>query len=387
MSHRGVIEAGPATIRWLCCGAVQSADAAAALEWIDDPVALAAGNPVAVPELLRRLLTCPQPAESIEIIHPSWWPARRVELFAAAAATLAEDVVTRPRSAVLSARYRDAVLVEIAAELVCVTGETGIAAEPRLGAPGDVAEAVARRVPAGESGRTVVIDAPSGIGGAGALATMIQRRLPPGVRAIVLDDLPPPSPVAETPAKGQNDPPARAGRRRWPAPAVAAAGVLVSALVVHHDAVPDTATPTTYLVEGRVAVQVPAQWLPRRVTGGPGSARVEVVSPADPQLILHVTQAPAAGDTLADIAEPLQRALRLAETETPGVFVEFDPQGHSAGRPAVTYREIRPGHQIDWSVLVDGAVRIGIGCQDGPGGAGVLHPVCEQAVRSAHAVG
>ncbi|RAU90639.1 type VII secretion-associated protein, partial [Mycolicibacter senuensis] len=122
------------------------------------------------------------------------------------------------------------------------------------------------------------------------------------------------------------------------------------------------------------------------VAAGPGSARVEVTSPTDPRLVLHVTQAPAAADTLAAVAEPLQRGLQLADTETPGVFVGFDPAGSSAGRPAVTYREVRAGHHVDWAVLVDRAVRIGIGCQSGPGDDDALRPVCEQAVRSAHAL-
>jgi type VII secretion-associated protein (TIGR03931 family) len=103
--------------------------------------------------------------------------------------------------------------------------------------------------------------------------------------------------------------------------------------------------------------------------------------------MLHVTQAPAVGETLADIAEPLQLAMKLADAEAPGVFVGFDPAGSCAGRPAVTYREVRADHHVDWAVLVDRAVRIGIGCQSGPGGDDALRPVCEQAVRSAHALG
>ena len=36
MTHQGVIEAGPGQIRRLCCGAAESVEAAAALEWIVD---------------------------------------------------------------------------------------------------------------------------------------------------------------------------------------------------------------------------------------------------------------------------------------------------------------------------------------------------------------
>ncbi|OBY33069.1 type VII secretion-associated protein [Mycolicibacter kumamotonensis] len=381
MTHRAVIEVGPATIRRSCCD-TESADAAAALEWIDDPVALVDGEPVEVPELLRSVLACPVTVETIEIIHPSWWPARRVELVVTVAHALADDVVTRPRFALLRQAFRAAVVIEIAARLVAITA-AGIVAEPRIGAPEEVAEAVARRVTAAVRDRgAVLIDAPIGVGGAQALADMIAERLPGEVT--IIDELPvsraEPRPTNPEPAPA----PARTGGRLW-VPLTAAAVLSVVAVGVH--AHPDTATALTNLVEGRVAVQVPADWSLRRVTAGPGSARVEVVSPDDPRLMLHITQAPAGGETLAAIAEPLQRAMELAEAETPGVFVGFDPAGSSAGRPAVTYREVRTDHHVDWAVLVDRAVRIGIGCQSGPDGADALRAVCEQAVRSAHALG
>lgn len=379
--HRAVIEAGPATIRRLCCGGVESADAAAALEWIDDPVGLAGGQPVTVPELLRDVLACPVPVASVEVIHPAWWPARRVRLLADAAHEVAGEVVTRTRTTVLAGSHA-AVVVEIAAGLVAVTGTADVVAEPRIGAPGEVADAVACRVRATvrDHPGAVVIDAPAGVGGAAALSAMIEDRLRPEVRVTVVDQLPPVRRTVDAPVVDK----APAGRRPRLLPAVVAGGVVMLALLVHHDVRPDTAIPATYLVENRVAVQVPAGWATQRVTGGPGSARVEVVSPEDPQLVLHVTQAPAAGDSLAAVAEPLQRALQRADDENPGVFLDFDRAGSSAGRPAITYREVRDGHQVDWAVLVDGAVRIGIGCQTG--GDDALRAVCEQAVRSAHAV-
>lgn len=380
MSHRAVIEAGPAAIRRLCCGAVESEGSVAALAWIDDPVALVDGQPSEVPELLRGVMTCPDSVGSIEIIHPSWWPARRVQLFATAARDLAGVVTTRPRSEL----YPDAVVVEIADALVAVTG-AGTAAEPRIGAPEDVAEAVARRLC--DQG-AVVIDAPVSVGGAASLAAMIAERLPGACR--IVDELPvSPPPVRRVPKRPG---PAPVGRRSWlpPAAAAAALGIIVPGgvalgLRVHHAAPP--AASMTYLVEGRVAVQVPTGWPVHRVTAGPGTARVEITSPADPRLVLHLNQAPAVGDTLAAVAEPLQRGLHRAENETPGVFVGFDPAGISAGRPAITYREVRDGREVDWVVLVEGTVRIGIGCQRPPGVDGALRAVCEQAVRSAHALG
>ena len=379
MTHRAVIEAGPATIRRLCCGATEATESV--LEWIDDPVALVDGRPVATGELLRSALACPADVASVRIIHPSWWPARRLRLVSAAARELADDVVVRPRSQLLRNAVKAAVVVEIAPQLVAVTADDTVA-EPRIGPPEQVAEAVARRVAAAVRDRDapVVIDAPAGVGGAQALAGMIAQRLPGEVS--VVDELPVKRP-SPNPVKAPEPAPVRTrGRLRVPLATAAALSVVAVGLRAH----PGTTDPSTNLLEGRVAVQVPADWPVRRVTAGPGSARVEVASPGDPHLILHITQAPAAGDTLDAVVEPLQRALELADAEAPGVFVGFDPDGLSAGRKAVTYRENRDGHHVDWAVLVDQAVRIGIGCQSGPDDD-ALRLVCEQAVRSAHAVG
>lgn len=391
--HRAVIEAGPATIRRRCCEDAESAYAAAALEWIDDPIGLADGQPFSVPEMLGDLLDCALWVESVELIHPSWWPDRRVQLLAAAAGGQDREVVTRSRAAVLASASRAAVVVEIAAGLVAVTASAGaeVVAEPRAGAPGEVADAVAEQIRAAVRRHpgAVVIDAPAGIGGAGVLSALIEQRLPPELPVTVVDQLPPirgsfEAPIAE-PAVAE---PAVAGRRRRGASAsvVGAALALALALVPRHDARTDTAAPVTYLVESRVAVQVPEGWVTRRVSDGPGSPRVEVVSPTAPQLVLHITQAPAVGDTLTAIAEPLQRALRRADAEMPGVFVGFDAAGISAGRPAVTYQEVRDGRHVDWAIVVDRGVRIGIGCQSEPAGQATLREACEAAVRSAHAV-
>ncbi len=120
----------------------------------------------------------------------------------------------------------------------------------------------------------------------------------------------------------------------------------------------------------------------RRITAGPGSARVAVTDPADPQRALQLTQAPAAGTALADTAAALHTALQRAGA--PEVFVDFDPAATVAGRPAITYREVRPAHRVDWTVLLDGGVQIGIGCQAPPGQAEAMRAVCDQAVASAH---
>jgi type VII secretion-associated protein (TIGR03931 family) len=144
------------------------------------------------------------------------------------------------------------------------------------------------------------------------------------------------------------------------------------------------AAPPAVLVEGRVALTVPADWPTQRVIAGPGSARVQVTSPSDPEVALHVTQSPIAGETLSGTAERLKHAV---DAEPAGVFVDFNPSGTSAGRPAVTYREVRAGHHVRWTVFVDGPVRISLGCQSRPAMEDAVRAVCEQAVRSAHAIG
>src|SRR5262245_16772083 len=97
--------------------------------------------------------------------------------------------------------------------------------------------------------------------------------------------------------------PSRA-RDKWSlAGGVAAAGVLAVALMVARAPTP-TRSPTTRLVEGRVVVEVPSTWTARRITAGPGSARVQVTSPTDPQSALHVTQSRVpSGETLLRTAD------------------------------------------------------------------------------------
>jgi type VII secretion-associated protein (TIGR03931 family) len=142
--------------------------------------------------------------------------------------------------------------------------------------------------------------------------------------------------------------------------------------------------PETLLVEGRVGVKVPAMWAVERVTDGPGSARVQVNSPDHPGTALLLTQSPVApGATPEQVARTLRAALA---DESPGVFTDFVPDDHRGGRRVASYREIRTGRHIDWSVFVDGAVRIGIGCQGPPDRERPVGAACDRAVRSAHAI-
>jgi len=152
----------------------------------------------------------------------------------------------------------------------------------------------------------------------------------------------------------------------------------------------DPASPTAedpagleLVVEGRVAVGVPPRWTARRITGGPGSPRVQVTSPEDPVIAVHITQSFTPGTTLADAAASLRRAIA---GQPPGIFVDFNPQATAAGRPAVTYRELRPGRVIGWSVLLVGSTRISVGCQSRPGAEDGVRRACEQAIRSAREI-
>jgi type VII secretion-associated protein (TIGR03931 family) len=138
------------------------------------------------------------------------------------------------------------------------------------------------------------------------------------------------------------------------------------------------------LVEGRVAVKVPVQWPVQRITTGPGSARVQVISPSDSDIAVHITQSPMpSSQTLAMVADTLRAALAH---EPAGVFVDFNADDHRADKPAVTYRENRAHHEVAWTVLIDDKTRIAIGCQSGPDREQLVRDVCEQAIQSAHAV-
>jgi type VII secretion-associated protein (TIGR03931 family) len=412
--HRPIIEAGPGTIRRLCCDTGTVADAMSeivteALGAIDDRVALIGARPVTVHSLwcaALRSVIC-TPGNGLVLVHPSWWAPARVDVVTAAARTLADDVLVRPRSWLLS-QASDAeatVLVEIAERLVAITGAR-VAAIPRGAESHSVAAEVAAVVGGMTRDTTAValIDAPSTVVGAPALAMSIVEAVRSGGRAVLEIGDARLCRLAESalsvPA-GPSEPSLTAGagggRSRvravtgfaGVAVAVTALSLAVSAVATEgrHDASPPAQVqmvPTTFLVEGRVALTVPASWPAQRVVTGPGSARVQVTSPSDPEVALHVTQSPVVGETLSGTAERLKRAI---DAEPGGLFVDFNPSGISAGRPAVTYREVRANHHVRWTVLLDGPVRISVGCQSRPGGEEAVRDACEQAVRSAHAIG
>jgi type VII secretion-associated protein (TIGR03931 family) len=345
------------------------------------------------------------------IVHPSWWPASRVGVVTAAA----NGAVMQPRSWLLrqaSTASEATVVVEIAEKMVSIAGDSKgqrLVAVPRTTGLRPLAEEVAAVVARIRQWPTsvVLIDAPSAVAGASAVATLIAaavRDADNGHTALVVDDarLAQLAHAVRLPEDELTQPAAAAGgvgSRAWKLSGVAAAGVVLAvaapavAAVARNGAPATEAARATFLVEGRVALTVPANWSAQRVIGGPGSARVQVTSPSDPEVALHVTQSAVpdttqekheAREALQGTAERLRRAI---DTEPAGVFVDFNPSAVSVGRSAVTYREVRAGHQVRWTVMLDGAVQISIGCQSRPGSEDAVREVCEQAVRSAHAFG
>jgi type VII secretion-associated protein (TIGR03931 family) len=398
-----VIEVGPSAIRRLCCGATTVADTQferTAFKSIDDRIALVELRPVTVASLwedLLRSIDCGT-SEQVTVVHPSWWPPARVGVVSAAAGTLVGAAEMRPRLWLLAqaspaTSELDTLIVEIAEDFVVIAGTT-MMAETRRGDPFKVAEAVARSVltMASDATATVVIDAPATVHGAGTLAASIAKRLPEscGMNVVLADDIRLRRLAGELKPRGQLGPETGTHRRpgwngrHW-SRALVVFVVAVTAVALQRRMEPsaDDRAPTTLAVEGHVALEVPTRWPLRRIVAGPGSPRLQITSPIDPELALHVTQSRVALSSLAATAEFIKGAIDSAPA---GVFVDFNPSDRSAGRPAVTYREIRAGHDIRWTVWVEKAVRISIGCQSRSGRGDVVSRECDVALRSARVV-
>lgn len=383
-----VVEVGPAAVR----GPAGSAAAAAALEHIDDDIALLDERPVPVADLWRDVLLTATGSRRgpAVVVCPSWWSARRIARIRDAARAVAPQAVVLARAGVLATGGISAV-VEIAGEMVVVTTGGAIdAAIPRVGDTADadtgIAAAVADTIGAA---RTVLLDAPPGVPGGARLAAALAERLTTAGVAVTIAEPGLVTRRAALASSGAERPPVSPPRRRRPAflaaGSVLCAAAVCGALATLPAGAPQAVdTPMTLLVEGRVGVRIPAAWMVQRITAGPGSARLQVVSPGDPHTAVLVVQSP------VPLRQPLPEAARvlrdLLDEQPPGVFADFRPADNRAGRDVVTYRETRPGHDIGWAVLIDGAVRIGIGCQSPRGREHDVLAVCDEAVRSAHAV-
>jgi len=373
------VEVGPATVRALRGGAGRRPDEAlvsAALDWMDDEIGLFDERPVAVADLWRALMSSivGESGGPVLVIHPTWWPRARVE--GVVRATPARDVRAVSRSGLVIADRRAGPVIEIAGEYVAVCG-----AAVRVFGAGDVESVADAAVEAAQS-TAVFLDAASGPAGSVQTAEDIRAAL--SDRGLTVRDVDMAATVAALRTMSSR-------RTPGPIPALLAALVVVIALGGtvgttrwRHGNVEAPAAASASLVEGRIAVAIPLDWRVERITSGPGSRRVEVTSPIDPDIVVHITSSFAPETTLAEAAEVLGKAVT---DENPGVFVGFRPVAEVAGRPAITYREIRAGRVIDWSVVLAGATRISIGCQSAPGEEDVVRGPCTQAVRTARELG
>ena len=390
-----VIEVGPGTIRgandvrpeWVC----------AALDCIDDEITLLDDRPVSVRDVWEDVMSVAAGSgvDIAVLVCPAWWSSARIDTAQQAARTVATDVVVLDRTAVLREGISaETTIVEITSDVLIVTAfEKIVAVVPRQGELGADADAVVAAVgaPAG-----VLMDAPVNVFDAGRLASLVSDRMRAiGVPVKIADDgwIRRAAAVQRSHVQAQSaDAAVRGlGRLRGRKTLAVLSGVLSTValcggVAVVHDSSSDRVDemPMTLLVEGRIGVMVPATWTTQRITSGPGSARVQVISPSDDGLALHVTQSVLAQpSSLAKTADTLLAAL---DESADGAFVDFNPADRRAGRDAVTYREIRPERNVAWTVLTDGTARIAIGCQSRPHREHLVREACDRAIRSAHAV-
>jgi type VII secretion-associated protein (TIGR03931 family) len=392
-----IIEVGPGTVRGP--NDLREEWVSAAIECVDDEIALIDDRPVLVAEVWREVLGTAVGgfAEKVVLVCPTWWPSARIDFVRDAAHSVANNVEMLQRTAVIREGLADRLwtVVEVAAEFLVVTGpEADSTLVTRQHDRVALAEIVAAQV---GSSAAVLVDAPAGIAGAAVIgATVADRLRASGMTVLVADeDCVQRGAAAWLARQREPDPEAadvrpRIRRHRRGMAVAAGAAMCVSALcggfAVRDDKSEPSSTgvPMTLLVEGRVGVKVPVQWAVQRITTGPGSARVQVVSPSDADIVLHITQSSVpAHQTLPMVADTLRSA--LAE-EPLGVFTDFNPADRRADKPAVTYREVRAEHEVAWTVLTDDDVRIAIGCQSGRHREHLVREACDQAIQSAHAV-
>ncbi len=366
-----VVEIGPDTVR-----GPNPADAewvSAGIDGIDDELTLVDDRAVGTVDAWRKVMrdVLGESAEVVTVVCPTWWPSPRVDLVRDAASAVASNVVMLRRAEV--PRDERTVLVEAMPDFVAVSSPGGII---KVVAQDDTDALVAtipkcRPVLADRTGPHVDSLCAKGFAVTVTEPDWVCRSLEP----IPFDDA---DPKAWPPIK-----------RRRSAAVLAGAVLVVAALrggfVAGHDRRADVADiPMSLLVEGRVGVMLPSRWVVQRVTSGPGSARVQVVSPDDDDIAVHVTQSPLPQrQSLTQAAESLRAAL---SQEKDGVFADFDPSGRRADRAVITYREIRADRHVEWFVMVDGSLRIAIGCQSAPGREEAVRDACDRAIGSVHAV-
>lgn len=383
-----VLEIGPSTVRRLSSVGESVLDddrVAQALAGIDDTTVLLDERPITVESLWRNLMSSGigNDCEPVTLLHPSWWPQRWVARIVDAATTVTPEVVAQPRSSLIGRRFGSGTgtVVELGQEVVAVCRGAHL---PRIHCRPVDAAVIAAEAGADRS-EAILIDVPHGVHGGAQYGNAVRKALlDNGVVARIVR-------IEDGVTSATVAPPTVAPTRRRPLSAqVAAAAVVgivvcgVGAVTVRPAGIPAAVSDTVGLVEGRVTVRIPSGWTVTRVTTGPGSRRVEIDSPTDGSAALHVTQSYTPEETLDGAARVLRRALAK---EAAGTFVEFNPADERAGRFALTYREVRAGRDVRWSVIIDGSTRISIGCQSAPGREDAVNRACDEAIRSAHEVG
>ncbi|RZT18681.1 type VII secretion-associated protein (TIGR03931 family) [Mycobacterium sp. BK558] len=352
-----VVEVGPAAVRGP--EAVPAEWAEQAIACRGDRLAVVDGRIVEVADLWRDVLAaaCGARPQRVALVLPTWWPTSAASTVTAAARELTSDVMVLRRAELLAAAH-DGAVVELAGDLVVVH---------RPGTPLRILDREKVSLPDILGGLgAALLDVPAGVTAPSGRPCERSGRQHV-VRAV----------AAET------APVTRRGRTGLRRVAVLAGCALALAGTVPWWTRNPAPAQWVLLTEGRVAMDVPAGWAVRRVTAGPGSARVQVSAPGGTPA-LHLTQSVTSGPaSLRDVAESLRSAIELAPD---GVFVDFRADATVGDRPAVTYRELRAAGQTDWAVVVDGDVRIAVGCQVDRRPTGGLGEECVRAVRSARAV-
>lgn len=368
-----VVEVGPQAVRGP--GSAPLQQVSVALSCIDDPLALLDDRAVDVGDLWRDVLRAAagDVEDAVVVVVPTWWPAGRVEVVAAAAEAVFPKVVVARRS--ILAMGAEATVVELSAEWAVVT-------------PASMKPLVfARDAPDVEAhlavSSSVIVDTPSGVRPLCADVSARLRRL--GIPLVHSTPHRLGAAAATMLPGGPRRLRALPGRRTL----AVMAGIAVAAgtaggswAAQAFTARPDADSATRLLTDGRVTVRVPAAWTAQRVTAGAGSERVRV-APAGGMPALHITQSGGAAEvSLESVAQTLGTAMASEPAE---VFVDFRPAGDRGGRPAVTYTERRGDTETLWTILVDGTTRIAIGCQHPSGQAALIEDICTEAVLSARA--
>ena len=163
---------GPATIRGP--NDARSEWVSAALDCIDDEIALVDDSPVSVQDVWLDVMSTVTGVgvDAVVLVRPGWWPVTRVEKVRQAAYAVASTVVVLDRTAMLRHGISPrTTIVEIAPEFVVVSALGMPAAViPRQDESVDDAEAVVATVGIPTA---VLVDAPAGVPGAELLGALI----------------------------------------------------------------------------------------------------------------------------------------------------------------------------------------------------------------------